>query len=131
MTMPLRSLITSHDPAVRDRALDSACCGLTLNQLLEQSADLEDFRARADNLYERVRALFFLYALHRFHLPARPELPMDGKLSFQGYQRLLNRRFDEAIRFFLSQQCQHGPSDALCSGLAAAYQALAFQTLAN
>ena len=30
---------------------------------------LDAFRRTSDNLYERVRALFFLYAIHRFHLP--------------------------------------------------------------
>ncbi len=32
---------------------------------------LDRFRRASDNLYERVRALFFLYAIHRFHLPLR------------------------------------------------------------
>src|SRR5262249_30271324 len=85
----------------------------------------------ADNLYERVRALFFLYAIHRFHLPVRPELPADGRISFAGHQRLLTRRFDEAIRTFLAEQRASGPSDALCSALAESYHALAFQTLAG
>jgi hypothetical protein len=128
---PLRTLITSADPAVRNQPLDAACRGMTFSQLLDQGADLEEFRQRAENLYERVRALFFLYAIHRFHLPGRPELASDGRLPFDGYQRLLNRRFDEAIRQFLDEQTRNGPSDGLCSALAAGYQALAFQTLAN
>ena len=67
----LASIITAADPAVRDRSLDELCRGAPAEHLLAEGADLERFRRRSDNLYERVRALFFLYAIHRFHLPAR------------------------------------------------------------
>ena len=36
-------------------------------------AELDAFRRCAENLYERVRTLFFLYAIHRFHLPGRSQ----------------------------------------------------------
>ena len=42
----------------------------TLAELLAECAELERFRRRSDNLYERVRACFFLYAIYRFHLPS-------------------------------------------------------------
>jgi hypothetical protein len=67
----LMSIITASDPALRDQALEAACAGLSLDELLGQCAALDAFRRRSDNLYERVRALFFLYAIHRFHLPDR------------------------------------------------------------
>src|SRR5262249_47999261 len=82
-------------------------------------------------LYERVRALFFLYAIHRFHLPLKSGLPSVGHVPFEGHERLLSRRFDEAINVFLAAQAARGPSDTLASALAAAYHQLAFQTLAN
>ena len=47
--------------------------------LLAECAALDAFRRQSDNLYERVRALFFLYAIYRFHLP--------GKLSARGARR--------------------------------------------
>ncbi|MES2568512.1 MAG: UTP--glucose-1-phosphate uridylyltransferase, partial [Verrucomicrobiota bacterium] len=75
--------------------------------------------------------IFFLYAIHRFHLPARPELSVNGLVPFHGHEHLLQRRFEEAIEFFLSTQARTGPSDALSSALAAAYYRLAFQTLAD
>jgi hypothetical protein len=127
----LRKLITSRDPAVRHAPLDSACRGMALAELLAECDDLEDFRRHSDNLYERVRALFFLHALHRYHLPARPGLPREGRVPFAGYERLLQRRFDEAIQRFRAEQEEQGPSDALCSALAEAYHDLGFQTLAN
>ena len=89
------------------------------------------FRRTSDNLYERVRALFFLYAIHRFHLPLKPGVAPRGLIPFNGSRNLLKRRFEEAIDIFLAAQSAHGPSDAISSALAAAYRALGFQTLAD
>jgi hypothetical protein len=130
----LLPLITSPDPAVRNRALDAECAGLTAADLLAECAALDAFRRQRENLYERVRALFFLYAIHRFHLPDRlpgTARPGQGLVPFAGYVHLLNRRFEEAIDHFLARQAAEGPSDGLCSALAAAYYRLGFQTLAD
>ncbi len=69
MASLLVDTITSSDPSIRNRPLDELCSGLSLQQLLAECAALEEFRHRSGNLYERVRALFFLYAVHRFHVP--------------------------------------------------------------
>ena len=127
----LIEIITSDDPAVRDRSLDAYCRNATTAELQAQCAALETFRHTSDNLYERVRACFFLYAIHRFHLPAKPGYPIDGRIPFDGYLHLLERRFEEAIALFLKQQAEQGPSDALSSALASAYHRVAFQTLAD
>lgn len=130
----LLSLITSADPAVRHQALDAACAGMSAAELLAECAALDAFRRRHENLYERVRALFFLYAIHRFHLPDRLAPPARlgvGLVPFAGYAHLLNRRFEEAIDQFLARQAAEGPSDGLSSALAAAYYRLGFQTLAD
>ncbi|MBT4500608.1 MAG: hypothetical protein HOC74_22955, partial [Gemmatimonadetes bacterium] len=58
----LTDIITASDPAQRDCALDEFCCDLSLEALLEECAALDRFRRTNDNLYEQVRALFFLYA---------------------------------------------------------------------
>ena len=131
MTTKLRTIITATDPGLRNEALDAFARDASLATLLAECDDLDRFRRESDNLYERVRALFFLYALHRFHLPLKPDLPVTGRVPFEGYQRLLMRRFDEAINLFLAEQQAQGPSDTLSSALAAAYHQLAFQTLAN
>ncbi len=99
--------------------------------LLEQCARLDAFRRRSENLYERVRALFFLYAIHRFHLPPKLDGAARSLIPFAGYEHLLQRRFEEAIDHFLATQQANGPSDAISSALAAAYHRLAFQTLAD
>lgn len=131
MPHPLITIITSSDPAVRNTPLEAVCRDLSLPQLLEACAHLDAFRRHSQNLYERVRALFFLYAIHRFHIPQRPNLSTRGLIPFDGYNHLLSRRFEEAIDVFLEQQQREGPSDAISSALASAYKDLAFATLAN
>ncbi|MDB6136063.1 MAG: ugp [Verrucomicrobiales bacterium] len=127
----LTDLITSPDPRIRNASLDAHCADLTFASLLEEADKLDAFRRRSENLYERVRALFFLASLHRFHLPSRTELPAGGRIPFHGYELLLDRRFEEAIDTFLTTWRREGPGDALASALAAAYHRLAFQTLAD
>jgi hypothetical protein len=131
-------IITATDPAIRDQSLEKACAELSVDELWKQCAALDEFRVRSENLYERVRALFFLYAIHRFHFPQK----LSGALRsgtygarslipFKGYEHLLQRRFEEAIEHFLAVHKAEGPSDAISSALASAYYRLAFQTLAD
>src|ERR1700733_10984473 len=108
MTPLLRQIITASDPAQRHQSLDSVCGRASLEQLLAECDDLELFRRRSENLYERVRALFFLYALHRFHLPLRPALHRAGWIPFAGWSHLLQRRFEEGVKGLLSPQRQNG-----------------------
>ena len=129
--MSLLDLITSPDIMVRNQALDACCEHLTIDHLLEEAAVLDQFRRDSDNLYDRVRALFFLASIHRFHLPSRKDLKPGGHIPFHGYEQLLRRRFEEAIDTFLAAQSEQGPCDALCSSLTTAYHRLAFQTLAD
>ena len=132
----LASLITATDPQTRNQSLDARCAGASVESLLGSCQELDAFRRRSENLYERVRALFFLYAIHRFHLPATlgtrdARREASARIPFKGYEHLLRRRFEEAIDQFLSAQSTEGPSDTLSSALATAYHRLAFQTLAD
>jgi hypothetical protein len=134
--LSLVSLITSADPAVRNQSLDAHCRAASAGTLLNWCAELDAFRRRSENLYERVRALFFLYAIHRFHLPAKlgirnAERGTNALIPFKGYEHLLSRRFEEAIDHFLAAQAGDSPSDSISSALATAYHRLAFQTLAD
>ena len=133
----LANLIAADDPQTRNQSLDAHCRDASAETLLRSCAELDEFRRRSGNLYERVRALFFLYAIHRFHLPAklgnanRAGPYASGLIPFKGYEHLLRRRFEEAIDHFLAAQASQAPSDALSSALATAYHRLAFQTLAD
>jgi hypothetical protein len=131
MRSRLVQIITSSDPAVRNLALDSICDELDVRRILAECDALETFRRECSNLYERVRAAFFLYAIHRFHIPRKPGVAAKGTIPFKGYEDLLQRRFPEAISAFLAAQSSEGPNDSISSALASAYYGLAFQTLAD
>jgi len=127
----LTAIITAESREIQNQALDTFCESASLGQLLAECASLEEFRRSSPNLYEQVRALFFLYAIHRFHIPRKPGLRLRGNIPFEGYNDLLRRRFEEAIQRLLALQRTNGPDDGTSSALAAAYRSLGFQTLAN
>src|SRR6266481_3076691 len=131
----LINTIRAVDPAQRNQSLEEICLAHSLDQLLERCSTLDAFRRRSENLYEKVRALFFLYAIHRFHIPAKlnhaTRNTQHGLIPFKGYEHLLQRRFEEAIDTLLAVQNSEGASDAISSALAAAYHRLAFQSLAD
>ena len=127
----LIEIITSDDESLRNQSLESICEGESLKSLLQAAAELDRFRREETNLYFRVRALFFLSAIYRYHLPQRLTSDHEGLVPFAGYQHLLSRRFLEAIDLFLESQDTGGPSDGLSSALAEAYHKLGFQTLAD
>ncbi len=128
----LWTIITSTDPKIRNRSLDTFSRSASAEQLLSEAAELELQRRSSENLYERVRALFFLSSLHRYHLPGRREISQGKSLvPFAGFEKLLSRRYEEAISIFLAAQKTEGPSDGISSALASAYRGLGFQTLAD
>ena len=127
----LWKIITATDAETRNLSLDAFCRSASAEQLLAEAAALEEHRQRCTNLYERVRALFFLYAMHRFHLPGKLAAGGGGLIPFSGFDMLLKRRYEEAISEFLQAQAISGPGDGLCSALAAAYHGLGFQTLSD
>ncbi len=131
MSSELVAIITSQDPAVRNRSLDGFCRQADAARLLREAEALDAFRRASENLYERVRAIFFLAAIYRYHLP--PKLPPSAlsAIPYEGYVHVLQRRFEEAVESFLTVQRRQGASDAVASALAAAYHALGFQTLAD
>ncbi|MAI72965.1 MAG: UTP--glucose-1-phosphate uridylyltransferase [Rhodopirellula sp.] len=128
---PLIEIILSDEKEVRNRSLDSVCSGANLETLLDYCQELDRFRRQQDNLYHRVRALFFLSAIYRYHLPEQLKATQAGYIPYAGYEHLLARRFVEAIDSFLLMQRDQGPCDGVASALAQAYHQLAFQTLAD
>src|ERR1700759_5853804 len=97
MTGRLRHIITASDPATRNQSLDAFARSASLSELLAECADLDAFRHRSENLYERVRALFFLYALHRFHLPGKAGFNRRGLIPFAGDNQLLSWRIEGGV----------------------------------
>ena len=127
----LVAIITASDAATRDTGLETAIAGLSNEELLRECAALEEFRHRTGNLYERVRALLFLYAIHRFRFANRLERGAPAHVPAPAHRYLLARRFEEAIALLNDAQRRHGVDAALSSALAAACKSLAFQTLAD
>lgn len=129
--MRLVRIITSPDPAERDRSVDEFCQSAPTADLLVESTALDGFWRSTQNLYERVRSQLFLYTIHRFHLQSRPDIPQSGLIPFEIGSHLLRRRFEEAIELLKRAADSAGLNSALCSGFAAAYRGLAFKTLAD
>ncbi len=127
----LLNLITSDEEAVRNRDLAVWVDAKGYEEVLAGCAELDAFRRNESNLYRRVRALFLLHALYRYHLPRFPELPEEGKIPFETVDHLLKRRFEESIDACLAAVEQTGLTDPVASALAVVYQRLAFQSLAD
>ncbi len=127
----LVQIITAKDPIERDLSLDVECKDKSLKFLLSEAEALEKMRLENENLYEKVRGLFFLYALHRFHIPFSKGIDEKSVIPYVAYDHILNRRFEEAIEILLSKQNEYGANKGLSSALAEAYKKLAFQTLAD
>jgi hypothetical protein len=124
-------LIVAADAATRDRALRKVCAGLSAEELRAECAALDGFWRESENLYERVRALFFLYAIYRFHLPPKLESEAPGLLSFEGFEKFLERRFSQSIEVLLAKERDEGLTDTLCSAYAQTYFQLGLQNLAD
>jgi hypothetical protein len=132
MNSILIETITGKDPAIRNRSLRSLLEPMPVKQILEECETLERFRLSSKNLYERVRACLFLFAACRFHLQeASAEVDPLGKVPFDGYTDLLDRRYEQAIACFRKALRDKGPNGAIFSALAEAYHRLGFQTLAD
>ncbi|WP_321475514.1 UTP--glucose-1-phosphate uridylyltransferase [uncultured Paludibaculum sp.] len=124
-------IILSPDQETRNRSLDSFCRAASADTLLCECQALEELRRCSDNLYVRVRALFFLSSIHRMYLAGKAGVAPQGRVPFDGFTHLLQRRFEEAIRSFLAAQAKQGANQAASSALAVAYRSLAFQNLAD
>jgi hypothetical protein len=131
MAGELIEMITSTRAEVRNRSLEDFCCAAGVDALHEACDELDRFRRASGNLYERVRALFLLSNIYRYHLPAKLPPASCDRIPYDGYQHLLQRRFDEALRVFLDVRQRTGDNDTIASALAAAYHQLGFQTLAD
>jgi hypothetical protein len=127
----LVDIIASDKSQIRDLSLEVECQAMSLDTLLSECVQLEKFRHQSENLYEKVRALFFLYAIHRFSIPERQGVDEKSIIPYEAHEHILNRRFEEAIELLLLKQTEFGPNRGISSALAEAYKKLAFQTLAD
>ncbi|WP_026463804.1 UTP--glucose-1-phosphate uridylyltransferase [Adhaeribacter aquaticus] len=123
--------ITSTDPAIRNRSFYEMSQQFSSKELFKALRELDSFRKTTPNLYDKVRAILFLFAGYRFFLMEAKDVPDTGKIPYAGFEDLLSRRFEQAIATFLKEIDLHGPNASLFSGLADAYHHLSFQILAD
>lgn len=123
--------ITSTDPCVRDRSVRTMIAGSGIAEKLQACEELERFRQRSENLYERVRACLFLQAIYRYDIQEDPSIRSTGLIPFDGFMDLMERRYEQAITSFRRAMKDDAPNGAICSALAQAYDHIAFQTLAD
>ncbi|WP_234734852.1 UTP--glucose-1-phosphate uridylyltransferase [Tellurirhabdus bombi] len=123
--------ITSTDPEKRNRSFFDLSQRLSSRELLTGLRELDGFRKSTPNLYDKVRAILFLYAGFRFFLMEAKDTPSTGKVPYAGFEDLLARRFEQAISTFLQELDKNGPNASLYSALAESYHHLSFQILAD
>ncbi|TDH24569.1 UTP--glucose-1-phosphate uridylyltransferase [Segetibacter sp. 3557_3] len=123
--------ITAVDTSKRNRSFFELSKTLTPKALFAALVELDAFRKSTPNLYDKVRAILFLYAGFRFFLQEDGSTPAAGKIPYAGFEDLLARRFEHAITTFLKELEQHGPNATLFSALAESYHQLSFQILAD
>jgi hypothetical protein len=111
--------------------LDEFAAGADLDEMAAGARQLYEFSADTQqNVYARVRALFWAHALYRYHLPRSVNGASAGLIPYAGQTLLLSRRYVGAMESFLGAASSGGLSDALCSALAAATHGRGFQLLA-
>ncbi len=113
-----------------DQTFDSFARSAGPARLETICGELEDFRRATPNFYHGVRAIFFLAAVHRYYLPPHFPAGGGGLVPYAGHKLALARRYEESLAVYAEHRRIHGSSDALSSACAAAYQGLAFKTLA-
>ena len=117
------------NPPERDYPLDYWGRGKNLDDWQTAANELETFRRQTSSLYEKVRALIFLSAMHRYHIG--PAVQGRALVPYRAIEHIRSRSFEQALLELLAMQQEAGSSPALCSALAAAYRGLAFETLAD
>ena len=128
---PFIQTITSADPAIRDRSFFDLSRSQSPAQLQKALHELDAFRKSTSSLYDKVRAILFLYAGFRFFLQENPATPPTGKVPYAGFHDLLSRRFEQAIDTFMQEVEHKGPNANIYSALAESYHQLSFQILAG
>jgi galactokinase/mevalonate kinase-like predicted kinase len=117
------------NPQVRDESFFKIAASLTTRQLMDQIEELDRFRQSTNSLYEKVRASMFIYAAYKFFLTDAKECPGAGNIPVEGYQNLLERRFEKAIAIFSGFGKASEYNGALFSALAESYHQISFQYL--
>ncbi len=118
--------IVSNDELLRNRSINAILQNKNRNHILQLTGELETFRRSSDNLYHKVRASLFLFAIYNFYLQFNKETVQFGKIPFEGIKAAFDRDFEKAINIYLSDGSQNS---AIYSALADAYYNVSFNYL--
>ena len=81
MNHRLLQAITDPSQEARIGVLEDFAASASFLELCQAARSLDAFaRDTSHNLYQRVRAIFQTYALYRYLIPVRPELPRAGRI---------------------------------------------------
>ena len=93
MSGQLTTIVTSSDPAIRNRSLDAFCRAASLAELLAECAELDALRRSSQNLYERgwvlVTSENLIKLRELLHQTADYLLGFDDPLGLDIEERLL------------------------------------------
>lgn len=119
--------ITSKEPKLRNRPFIQLASALPREQLIKSLSELEAFRKKTTNLYERVRSCLFLYYGFRFVLANDLSIPLAGT---NGSHRPEGGD-EQAISGYWKRLKEKGIDAPLSAALAHHYHALSFRFLAG
>ncbi len=123
--------ITSTDSQKRNRSFYTLAARFSAKELLTAMQQLEQFRKTTPNLYEKVRAILFLYAGFRYCLMDHKDIPATGHIAYKGFEDMLARRYENANTLFWHELQTTAPNATLLSAMSECYHHLSFQILAN
>jgi hypothetical protein len=131
LSQRLLATIQADDSPQRDLPLEDLLEESGASELQDAVCELDQHRRQETNLYQRVRTLYFLGAICRYHLPPLLAGETNGPIPASVQNHLLDRRFPEAIDQLLLEVREHGWRDGLVSALGQAFFQLGLQNLAD
>jgi hypothetical protein len=126
MSNNLIETIISTDETTRNRSINALLQNRSLDELLSDTDELEQFRKSTTNLYLKVRASLFLCVIYRFSLQECTGIKQHGQIPFEGVKAAFERDFEKSIDIYLKSNTHNG---AVFSALADSYYKLSFKYL--
>jgi len=123
--------ISTENSEKRNRSFSSLISNISSDEILKYLRELEDYRKKTGNLYERVRSCMFLYSGYNYLVHHVYNIERSGHIPYEGYNHLLERRYEESIKLFLHLLSNNSANAAICSALSKAYHMLTFKILAD
>jgi galactokinase/mevalonate kinase-like predicted kinase len=129
MSNELIETIVSEDKSLRNRSINYLLQNKNKDELLKFAEELEALRISSSNLYHKVRASLFLYAIYRFYLQEDIEIKSCGRIPLEGVKAARHKNFEESIAIHLKEIENGNLNGAVCSAIAHSYYQLAFKYL--